>query len=300
MPTGPSEVFLAGGTPPQCLVWDVTDLRELRDEHRLVATPVTNVSIENKAPRNMLPAVLMPEQLTLGLSHGFIKLRLCGDMRSTGVKLNVNNSQESRNAEELLHAYRGSLLVNPKATSIDVIESRPCKIARTSSSTISASSCEAAAPLTSGLIAPNSHVVIETKHTQQTAQQPDASEGTLWNYPQSSEEKRCCVVFADLWEQGLFVTCGSKFGGNFLVYVADPRTCHAHAVVKVLPADAMLRPVELASFGRMCTMVKKTPLLALVHEVQRDSSPAHSGGVDSKDSCAVQYISYEFKRADEL
>ena len=39
-----------------------------------------------------------------------------------------------------------------------------------------------------------------------------------WTFPNTEKEKLQYLVFKDLWENGYYLTDGSKFGGDFLVY----------------------------------------------------------------------------------
>lgn len=39
-----------------------------------------------------------------------------------------------------------------------------------------------------------------------------------WSYPESKQEQLRYRVYRDLWNQGFFLSNGSKFGGDFLVY----------------------------------------------------------------------------------
>ncbi|KAH7970121.1 hypothetical protein HPB52_024168 [Rhipicephalus sanguineus] len=41
------------------------------------------------------------------------------------------------------------------------------------------------------------------------------------NYPRTDAHKVRCRVFEDLWEKGHYMTVGSKFGGDFLVYSGE-------------------------------------------------------------------------------
>ncbi len=40
----------------------------------------------------------------------------------------------------------------------------------------------------------------------------------LWTFGSTQEEKRRWLIFEDLWKRGYWLTNGSKFGGDFLVY----------------------------------------------------------------------------------
>lgn len=70
-------------------------------------------------------------------------------------------------------------------------------------------------------------------------------------------------VFTDLWEKGYYVTCGKKFGGDFLVYAGDPIAFHAIHIIRCI--EDPLKPLhtsELVAFGRLGTSVKKKSVLA--------------------------------------
>jgi len=70
-----------------------------------------------------------------------------------------------------------------------------------------------------------------------------------------------CAVFADLWQQGFFVTRGLTFGGDFLVYAGDPADFHAEFVAVVIPWHQGFRGLDLVGFGRLSSSVRKAVLL---------------------------------------
>ncbi|TPP58449.1 tRNA-splicing endonuclease subunit Sen34 [Fasciola gigantica] len=74
-----------------------------------------------------------------------------------------------------------------------------------------------------------------------------------------------CLVFADLWSRGAFVTTSSvKMGGDFLVYPGDPLIYHAsHVVLTTLPEEP-LAPRQLAARMRLTNSVRKSLVLATV------------------------------------
>ena len=41
---------------------------------------------------------------------------------------------------------------------------------------------------------------------------------TEWTFPHTESERIKYLVFRDLWQQRFVMTCGAKFGGDFLVY----------------------------------------------------------------------------------
>nr|CAG4644390.1 EOG090X0G6M [Lepidurus arcticus] len=63
-------------------------------------------------------------------------------------------------------------------------------------------------------------------------------------------------TYAALWESGVFLTSGEKFGGDFLVYPCDPCLCHAQCIAVCVKGPVTGR--ELVSKGRLGTSVKKT------------------------------------------
>ncbi|KAF5304640.1 hypothetical protein FQR65_LT07922 [Abscondita terminalis] len=71
------------------------------------------------------------------------------------------------------------------------------------------------------------------------------------------------AVFADLWEKNYYITCGKKFGGDFLVYMGDPIAFHAVYIIRcVEDPQKLLHTSDLVAFGRLGTAVKKKSVLA--------------------------------------
>ena len=88
---------------------------------------------------------------------------------------------------------------------------------------------------------------------------------TDWKYL-GNESKR--KIFADLWEKGYFITDGTKFGGDFLVYPGDPIHFHAKYVVicQASPLEE-IKEIDLVMHSRLGTSTKKTVLLASITNV---------------------------------
>lgn len=85
-------------------------------------------------------------------------------------------------------------------------------------------------------------------------------------YPYTVEEKVRCAVFKDLWEKKFYITCGSKFGGDFLVYAGDPFIFHALYIVVCLPSTKKIQGFDIMVYGRLGNQVKKTIVLASLNE----------------------------------
>ncbi|CAD5116325.1 DgyrCDS5228 [Dimorphilus gyrociliatus] len=73
-------------------------------------------------------------------------------------------------------------------------------------------------------------------------------------------------VFEDLHDRGYFLTNGSKFGGDFLVYPGDPCRYHSHYVVICLENHAKISPQQFSTYSRLATIVKKTILLSYLKD----------------------------------
>ena len=70
------------------------------------------------------------------------------------------------------------------------------------------------------------------------------------------------IVFADLWKEGFYITDGSKFGGDFLVYPGDPIQFHAKYVVICQDSPEQSSEIDLTARSRLATSTKKTVIFA--------------------------------------
>ncbi|KDE06053.1 hypothetical protein MVLG_03607 [Microbotryum lychnidis-dioicae p1A1 Lamole] len=90
-----------------------------------------------------------------------------------------------------------------------------------------------------------------------------AKEAGVWDYPTNQLQQSRSNVFEDLWRKGHFMGGGLRFGGDFLVYPGDPLRYHSHFTLTVLSSlDQKIMPLDLISYGRLATAVKKAHLLA--------------------------------------
>lgn len=70
-------------------------------------------------------------------------------------------------------------------------------------------------------------------------------------------------AFKYMWNQGFYLTCGAKFGADFLVYPGKPAEYHSQFILVCSEAsDRRLSFLELVTYSRMATSVKKTFVLA--------------------------------------
>lgn len=80
-----------------------------------------------------------------------------------------------------------------------------------------------------------------------------------------NESLRTCKFkcYKYFYDRGFYLTCGAKFGGDFLAYPGDPAKYHAQFIIAALEEeDKQLTLKHLITFGRMATSVKKTYVLA--------------------------------------
>lgn len=75
-------------------------------------------------------------------------------------------------------------------------------------------------------------------------------------------------TFQDLHDRGYYITGGTKFGGDFLVYFGDPICHHAIFIVKCIESEQKISTMEIVAFGRLGTSVKKRAVLASMMDEQ--------------------------------
>ncbi|KAI9015211.1 hypothetical protein BC832DRAFT_618824 [Gaertneriomyces semiglobifer] len=80
----------------------------------------------------------------------------------------------------------------------------------------------------------------------------------LWKFPSSDKARLKFKVFSALWAKGYYITSGSKFGGDFLLYPGDIMRYHAHFIVSVIEKTKSLTALDAIVMGRLGTAVKKS------------------------------------------
>ncbi|KAI9309582.1 tRNA intron endonuclease [Cunninghamella echinulata] len=87
-------------------------------------------------------------------------------------------------------------------------------------------------------------------------------EGAVWDYPTTHQEQLKCIVYSYLWHKGYYITCGAKFGGDYLIYPGDPMKFHGHFIVSVQERKSLWQLQDLIVMGRLAKNTKKTFVLA--------------------------------------
>lgn len=97
--------------------------------------------------------------------------------------------------------------------------------------------------------------------TENPFNKEDVNTSNNWTFPHTEEERLRYDVFRDLWEQGYYLTSGSKFGGDFLVYPGDPSRFHSFYIAICMKHKQELSALDLVSMGRLGSNVRKTVVM---------------------------------------
>lgn len=73
-------------------------------------------------------------------------------------------------------------------------------------------------------------------------------------------------VFAALHDRGYYLSCGAKFGADFLAYAGDPVLFHAALAVVVVEGDEEVSALDVVALGRLGDSTKKRMVLAYLDE----------------------------------
>lgn len=97
------------------------------------------------------------------------------------------------------------------------------------------------------------------------------------------------IVFEDLHRRGYFLSCGAKFGADFLAYAGDPQLFHAALAVVVINSDTSLTARDVVALGRLGDSTRKRIVLAWPTDLN-----AWNGNRTSPQS-AVNYIGIQWE-----
>ncbi|OAF67359.1 hypothetical protein A3Q56_04911 [Intoshia linei] len=70
------------------------------------------------------------------------------------------------------------------------------------------------------------------------------------------------LIFQDLWKRGYFLTCGYKFGGDFMLYKEDPVICHSTYIIICKHATEEITTNDISQICRIAVSVKKIAVFA--------------------------------------
>lgn len=96
-------------------------------------------------------------------------------------------------------------------------------------------------------------------------------------------------VFDDLKAKGYYLSCGAKFGADFLAYAGDPQLFHAALAVLVVNGSQALNAREIVALGRLGDATRKRTVLAWVD----DEHDQHDEDVDRMHT--VHYVGVQWE-----
>ncbi|KAJ7694205.1 hypothetical protein B0H17DRAFT_866661, partial [Mycena rosella] len=275
-------------------VWDVEDIATIRSKHRLCG--VFTGTLPHLSQQNLFlgaPMVLMPEEVVLLVEN---ELAVLVDDPKAHIEPSVAelqrwNAQEKEFAERLLAQLAAAAKDSP-GMSEEAVKKRKerelKKAAKASAGAALEDSLFAPPPPESAAVPPPAPgdgqytVVIPASSTSFEWYDDSASQFTtiqsakaagIWEYPTTLFERAKCGVFRGLWEQGMYMGGGIKFGGDYLVYPGDPLRYHAHFSASVLESPTFaLTPMEIVAHGRLGTVTKKSHLLCGWDDDKKEAS----------------------------
>lgn len=265
--TKPIKVYLQNDKP---LIWSSTDAVKIREEWRIVGCLIGCLPRLPRQNNHLgLPLQLSKEEVTLLLEKGAILL--LND--ATGLKEPSEKEREEfieyreasyQSQVDLFRAERKKEIYQNMA---NIIEGKKAKAQKEEKK----DSSEATEPsekeedfsidVDKVPIPPIprkfSLVQIFTESPYRLDQEIPAE----WSHPESKQEQLRYHVYRDLWNQGFFLSNGSKFGGDFLVYPGDPSRYHSHYIAICIPHDKPMSALDIVRMGRLGSNVRKTVLM---------------------------------------
>ncbi|KAG8140498.1 hypothetical protein E2320_003188 [Naja naja] len=262
----------------KAFVWNYADARRIREEHRIVGVLVG--ALPRKPRQNVrlgLPLELLPEEVRLLLDKGLATLVRSPTSQSLGHGKNQDALVPEKVVayeKELEENYQEQLRLSAeqKKTMLESLADQITQGRAKKWQQKEGGGEPLVQPAESGscFVLPRESMMIQlpTERTQiaeeETVDWHVASQ--LWPYAGQERHEMLYSIFRDLWERGYYVTTGSKFGGDFLIYPGDPMRFHAHYIALCFSKDAPISLCDIISAGRLGTNVKKTVLLCSVEQ----------------------------------
>ncbi|XP_015269919.1 PREDICTED: tRNA-splicing endonuclease subunit Sen34 [Gekko japonicus] len=262
----------------KAFVWNSGDAQRIREEHRIVGTLVG--ALPRKPRQNMrlgLPLQLLPEEARLLAEKGvatFLKTPTSQPLADDAgqdpslleaVAAYQKEQEESYREQVRLAGEQRQALMGTLAEHI--AQGRAKKRQQKGEEAEPPSKPADSEP---SFVFPREAMMVQLPTERTQRGQEEKVDWRLpskeWPYSGQPEHEMRYHVFQNLWERGYYITSGSKFGGDFLVYPGDPMRFHAHYIALCVPQDAPLSLCDIISVGRLGTNVKKTVLLCSVDQ----------------------------------
>ncbi|KAF9910978.1 tRNA-splicing endonuclease subunit [Lobosporangium transversale] len=235
----------------EALVWDIQDVRKLRQTYRIVGS--LTGSLARSPMQNIfqgLPLRLLPEEVYVLRSRDLV------DLVDENRSYNVSDSAprpDGFQASNLIAPAANNLMSATRSTSSD--NSR-------NNNNNNASEC--------------AHLYLHTLSDCLPYYKPisPTEMSVSWTYPNTTRQQQKVAIFMHLWEtHKFFLAPGMKFGGDYLLYKNDPLVCHADLIASVVQCSNQSLPlVDLATHARLATTVQKQHLICCCPSTTADTT----------------------------
>jgi len=266
-------------------VWNKEHVRALREKHRIIGSAI---GFTPKTFNINLPFILMPVEIQLLKEKKIIKLYKvdCSeppsqdkmsrafDYQEQSYQTQIDEFKEERiarihgMAEKIVEGKRKKMLQEARKKrktdddSDPIAEFEPEPVV--DKELVINQEIASIKPITRDM------QVIQTL-TEEPWMDDEEKKNANWFYPYQDPLSRCRMfTFKDLWNNNYYISEGSKFGGDFLVYCGDPVKYHAKYIVICLKSSEEMRLVtesegrvqDLVARCRLGTGVKKVILFS--------------------------------------
>ncbi|XP_048780508.1 tRNA-splicing endonuclease subunit Sen34-like [Ostrea edulis] len=265
----PIKVYLQNDKP---LVWSARDSVELREQWRIVGCLIGCLP---RLPRQNnylgLPLQLSKEEVTLLLEKGAILLlNNSSDLKQPSVQEKEEfNEYRQKSYQAQVEMFREERKKEIHQNMANIIEGKRDKAQKDLEERKSRGEVSEEAEVEEDFSIDVDKVPIPpipkkfslVQLFTESPYKPEDEVPVVWGYPTSEKERLKFGVYRDLWNQGYFLSNGSKFGGDFLVYPGDPSRYHSHYIAICIPHEKKMSALDIVSMGRLGSNVRKTVLL---------------------------------------
>jgi len=271
------EVQLSGGGHSG-LVWSKESVLRLRRDHRILGSLV---GADARFPREMtgLPLLLSEQEMHVLIEEAVIRLvylprlvlPLSQEVKEKAEKYDEDSYQKQiqllKNERELsIRSFADRIVEGKRKKMLQKIKRQKTE-EKSSEEPIIEIDKEKVIAEEVAKIQPikKEHQVIQIFTQDPWIDDCDKLEARL-SHPTTDVDKCRLFAFKILWKKGYYITEGSKFGGDYLVYLGDPVKFHASYIVLCLDKNShnslFSRPQDLVAKSRLGGQVHKTVLIA--------------------------------------
>ncbi|XP_023331935.1 tRNA-splicing endonuclease subunit Sen34 isoform X2 [Eurytemora carolleeae] len=282
----------------QGYVWSVQDVLRLRRDHRILGSLV-GCGAKHPREEQGLPLLLSPQEIQVLKEENVVRLVQLPELREPPTAERKSSSHEylESSYQQQIHIFKKEKEKNIEQFADRILAGKLKKMEKMEGKILKKNQAEAGlSPESKALRITREDVIAEEiKKIQPISRDhqvlqihlrdPWISEQgrvkTRWVYPTGELNKCRLLAFKRLREQGLFVGEGSKFGGDFLVYLGDPVRFHAKYILickeKNWIEGARNRPQDLVAKSNQ---VRKIILVATLQDEDTNETEQSEENVD--------------------